>query len=146
MLNVSGTDSAMSENARASNLPAIAVIGSLNADLTTYTSRIPDGGETLHANSFKIGNGGKGGNQACACAKLSRTSKNINNESATIKMIGVVGNDAHGELLLQDLKASGVDTSRVAIRDDVETGVAVILVAETNARVAFYSVLAPTTL
>jgi ribokinase len=36
------------------------VIGSLDADLATYTSRMPDGRETLHANSFKVGSGGKG--------------------------------------------------------------------------------------
>lgn len=120
----------MAENSRASNLPIIAIIGSLNADLTTYTSRIPDGGETLHANSFKVGSGGKGGNQACACAKLSRTSNDISNGSAIIKMIGAVGNDAHGQLLLEDLQASGVDASEVTIKDDVETGVAVVLVEE----------------
>jgi ribokinase len=107
-------------------------MGSLNADLTTYTSRMPDGGETLHANSFKVGSGGKGGNQASACAKLSRTSDDVQNGSAIIKMIGGVGNDAHGQLLLQDLQASGVDTSGVALKDDVKTGVAVILVEETT--------------
>jgi ribokinase len=122
----------MSTIARAANIPVIAVIGSLNADLTTYTSRIPGGGETLHANSFKDGSGGKGGNQACACAKLSRTSDDVRNGSAIIKMIGAVGNDTHGQLLLQDLQASGVDTSEVAVKDDVETGVAVILVEETT--------------
>jgi ribokinase len=47
-------------------------------------------------------------------------------------MIGAVGDDAHGQLLLQDLQASGVDTSGVAVKDDVETGVAVILVEETT--------------
>jgi ribokinase len=62
----------MSPQLKTSTLPIIAVIGSLNADLTAYTSRIPNGGETLHATSFKVGSGGKGGNQACACAKLSR--------------------------------------------------------------------------
>jgi ribokinase len=120
----------MSTKSKASTLPVIAVIGSLNADLTTYTSRMPDGGETLHANSFKVGSGGKGGNQACACAKLSRTSDDVQNGSAIIKMIGAVGNDAHGQLLLQDLQASGVDTSGVALEDDVRTGVAIILVEE----------------
>ncbi|KUJ20804.1 ribokinase [Mollisia scopiformis] len=111
-------------------LPVIAVIGSLNADLTTYTSRIPSGGETLHANSFKVGSGGKGGNQTCACAKLSRTSKDIQNGSAIIKIFGAVGNDAHGSMILHDLQASGVDTSGVSMKDGVETGVAVILVEE----------------
>ncbi|CZR69289.1 related to ribokinase [Phialocephala subalpina] len=122
----------MSSQSIAPTLPIIAVIGSLNADLTTYTSRIPNGGETLHATSFKVGSGGKGGNQACACAKLSRKPDDLQNGSAIIKMIGAVGNDAHGSMLLQDLQSTGIDTSGVAIKNDVETGVAVILVEETS--------------
>lgn len=120
----------MSPQSKASSLPIIAVIGSLNADLTTYTSRIPNGGETLHANSFKVSSGGKGGNQACACAKLSRSPNDLQNGSAIVRMIGAVGNDAHGSMLLHDLQTSGVDTSGVAVKDDVETGVAVVLVEE----------------
>lgn len=122
----------MSARFSASPVPVIAVIGSLNADLTTYTSRIPNGGETLHANAFKVGSGGKGGNQACACAKLSRSFKDVKNGLATIKMIGAIGKDLHGQMLLGDLQATGVDTLEVAIKEDVETGVAVILVEETS--------------
>ncbi|OBT54387.1 hypothetical protein VE04_04293 [Pseudogymnoascus sp. 24MN13] len=110
----------------------ITIIGSLNADITTYTSRIPSGGETLHARSVKTGAGGKGGNQAAACAKLSRTRNNLDNGSADIRMIGVVGNDQHGQLLLNNLRASGVDTSGVTIQNEVETGVAIILVEEST--------------
>lgn len=118
----------MSTQLRTSALPIITVIGSLNADLTTYTSRIPNGGETLHANSFKVSSGGKGGNQACACAKLSRKYEDLQTGSVLVKMVGAVGNDAHGSMLLQDLQSTGIDTSGVAVKGDVETGVAVILV------------------
>ena len=110
----------------------ITVIGSLNADITNYTSRIPGGGETLHARSIKTGAGGKGGNQAAACAKLSRTRTDPDNSSADIRMIGAVGNDQHGQLLLSNLRASGVDTSGVMIQNEIETGVAVILVEEST--------------
>ncbi|KAG4428439.1 hypothetical protein IFR05_016077 [Cadophora sp. M221] len=112
-------------------LPLIHIIGSLNTDLTTYTPRIPTGGETLYATSFLTSSGGKGGNQAVACAKLSRT-RSLNNATATIRMIGAVGNDAHGHALIVDLKQSGVDTSGVSLRNDIETGVAVILVEESG--------------
>ncbi|PVH84850.1 ribokinase [Cadophora sp. DSE1049] len=110
-------------------LPLIHIIGSLNTDLTTYTPRIPSGGETLHATSFQTSSGGKGGNQAVACAKLSRT-RTLTNATATIRMIGAVGSDAHGHALLADLQSAGVETSGVVVRSDVETGVAVILVEE----------------
>lgn len=113
-------------------LPIITVIGSLNADLTTYTSRLPTGGETLYANSFRTGSGGKGGNQASACAKLSRKRDDLQNASAVIKMIGAVGNDSYGTNLLRDLQASGVETDGVLVRDEVETGVAVVIVEESS--------------
>lgn len=112
--------------------PLITVIGSLNTDITTYTSRIPSGGETLHARSIKNGAGGKGGNQAAACAKLSRTRTDLDNGSADIRIIGAVGNDQHGQLLLSNLRASGIDTSGVTIHSEIETGVAVILVEEST--------------
>jgi ribokinase len=113
-------------------LPVIAIVGSLNADLTTYTSRIPNSGETLHGNSFNIGSGGKGGNQACACAKLSRQPNDLQDGSAVIKMIGAVGKDQNGQKILKGLEATGVDTSGVAAKDDFETGIAIILVEETT--------------
>lgn len=45
-------------------------------------------------------------------------------------MVGAVGNDAHGSMLLRDLKSTGVYISGVVVKEDVETGVAVILVEE----------------
>lgn len=48
----------------------LTVIGSLNKDLITRTSRIPSAGETLIASSYETGSGGKGANQAVACARL----------------------------------------------------------------------------
>jgi ribokinase len=114
------------------SVPTITIIGSLNADLTSYTARIPNGGETLHGHSFETGSGGKGGNQASACGRLSRRHDNLKNASATIRMIGAVGDDLYGQMLLSDLQASGVDTEGVAVRKDFKTGVAVIIVEETT--------------
>lgn len=53
-------------------LPHIAVLGSLNMDLVAYVPRHPMPGETLTADAFATSPGGKGANQAVACAKLSR--------------------------------------------------------------------------
>ena len=77
----------------------ITVIGSLNTDLVTVTPRVPAGGETLTASSFSTGPGGKGANQAVACARLSRpnpaTAKAASGSDSDIqvKMIGAVGDD-----------------------------------------------------
>lgn len=111
------------------SLSLIHIIGSLNTDLTTYTPRIPLGGETLRATAFQTSSGGKGGNQAVACAKLSRT-RALTDATATIRMIGAVGSDAHGHALLAGLQSAGVETSGVIMRNDVESGVAVVLVEE----------------
>ncbi len=53
--------------------PTIVVVGSLNTDLITRTTRFPNPGETLTAGSFSTDSGGKGANQAVACARLSRS-------------------------------------------------------------------------
>ena len=117
----------------------IQIIGSLNMDLITRTPRHPSPGETLTATSFTYGPGGKGANQAVACARLSR-SKNNNQEAASasssstpnihIDMIGAVGNDFFGHYLLSELKANGVDTTRVQQTDGEKTGTAVVIVEE----------------
>ncbi|HRU42480.1 MAG TPA: PfkB family carbohydrate kinase, partial [Candidatus Diapherotrites archaeon] len=71
----------------------ITVVGSLNMDLVTYTSRMPAAGETIIGKSFRQIPGGKGANQAAAIAKL----------GAEVKMIGCVGCDGMGTALLDSL-------------------------------------------
>lgn len=120
--------------------PIITIIGSLNTDLVTTTRRIPSGGETLTASSFSTGSGGKGANQAVACARLSRPNPFKTAEasrfpktletSVTVKMIGAVGSDEFGPRLVSDLKQNGIDTSCISIVGCQTTGVAVILVEE----------------
>ncbi|KAH0544943.1 hypothetical protein GP486_008480 [Trichoglossum hirsutum] len=117
----------------------ITVIGSLNADLITRTSRIPSPGETLTSSSFSIGCGGKGANQAVACVRLSRPKKRDARLKAShddaaasilVRMEGAVGDDAFGQSLIGALEGDGIDVSGVQVRRDGGTGVAVILVVE----------------
>ncbi|KAI4232688.1 MAG: hypothetical protein LQ349_004855 [Xanthoria aureola] len=124
----------------------IQIIGSLNIDLITRTPRHPSPGETLTATSFTYGPGGKGANQAVACARLSRSKNNNQQQQASpstsssssstptinIQMIGAVGNDFFGHRLLSSLKANGVDTTRVRQMEDdgPKTGTAVVIVEE----------------
>lgn len=105
--------------------PSILVIGSLNADLISTTSRLPAAGETLHARSFHTAPGGKGANQALACARLSRA------PSHNVRMLGAVGTDSFGPMLTSTLAASGVDVSGVATVAGA-TGTAVIIVDESS--------------
>jgi ribokinase len=100
----------------------IVVVGSFNADLTTYMQRMPQPGETLHGRRFVTGPGGKGSNQAVAAARL----------GAQVTFVGRVGADSFGELALKMWSDEGIDTRHVALDPDEATGVATILVDETG--------------
>src|SRR4030095_1544170 len=95
----------------------IVVVGSLNADLTIYCDRLPKPGETVHGNGFAVNPGGKSANQAVAASKL----------GAQVSLVGAVGDDANGSMLLGSAANAGVDVTRVR-RSDAATGVAVISV------------------
>ena len=101
----------------------IAVIGSLNVDFITRTPRIPEPGETLTANSFSTGFGGKGANQAVACARLAP--KDVN-----VSMVGNVGDDIFGRDYFDGLTKEGIDVSGVRKLESQKTGVANIIVDE----------------
>ena len=110
-------------------LPSITILGSLNIDLVSYVPHHPLPGETLTATSFSTSPGGKGANQAVACAKLSRAA-DLSSVSASVCMIGAVGADLYGSVLRDSLVSYGVDISGVAVRTDGKTGIAIIIVDE----------------
>jgi ribokinase len=84
--------------------PVIAVVGSLNIDLVTYTARVPGPGETVLGDRFVMGFGGKGANQAVMAARL----------GAHVSIVGALGDDVYAEMTLENLRAQGVDATRVA--------------------------------
>lgn len=109
----------------------ITVIGSLNNDLVSITPRVPVGGETLTSSSFHTGAGGKGGNQAVAAARTSRSKGSSPADSdVQVKFVGAVGNDPFGPSLKNGLAADGINTDDIKVVDGQNTGVAVIIVEE----------------
>ena len=100
--------------------PRIAVIGSANTDLTTFTDVFPRPGETLFGKNFEMGFGGKGANQAVA-ARLC---------GADVLMVARVGRDLFGQATIDNFASFGIDTKHVQIVDDVPTGVAPIFVEQ----------------
>ena len=100
----------------------IVVVGSFNADLTTYMERMPRPGETVHGREFVTGPGGKGSNQAVAAARL----------GAQVAFIGRVGQDSFGEMALRLWQAEGIDTTYVTRDPEVATGVAPIFVDDSG--------------
>ena len=109
----------------------IEVVGSLNIDLVTTTSRVPNPGETFQASSFFTGFGGKGANQAVAAARLSgEHPKDGSAPSGNVRMVGAVGGDQFGEDALAALKREGIDSSAVRVVQEQKTGSTVIIVEE----------------
>jgi ribokinase len=99
--------------------PSIVVVGSLNADFIVHVSRFPVPGETLRGDRFAVMPGGKGGNQACAAARL----------GGSVALAGQVGKDSHGEWLRRSLEETGVDAHLVSTDEGTGTGVALITIA-----------------
>jgi ribokinase len=100
------------------NTPRIAVVGSANVDLTTFSDKFPRPGETIFGQKFDLGFGGKGANQAVA-ARLC---------GADVVMVAKVGSDLFGEATVKNFAALGIDTTHVRIVDGVSSGVAPIFV------------------
>ncbi|MGL4404068.1 MAG: ribokinase [Fusobacteriaceae bacterium] len=97
----------------------IVVLGSINMDLVTFCERAPRGGETLLGKEFRQIPGGKGANQAVAMGKL----------GADITMLGKVGTEGMGEILLNSMKKDGVETNKIE-KSSKTTGIAKIIVEE----------------
>jgi ribokinase len=98
--------------------PRIAVIGSANIDLTTFTDRFPKPGETIFGQRFDLGFGGKGANQAVA-ARLC---------GADVLMVARVGDDLFGPATIDNFKKLGIDASQVKKVEGLSSGVAPIFV------------------
>jgi ribokinase len=96
--------------------PRIAVVGSINLDLVARCERLPRAGETVTGTSLARVPGGKGANQAVACARL----------GAEVSMVGAVGRDPFAEEALAGLCEAGVALELQACEEP--TGIAVILV------------------
>jgi ribokinase len=98
--------------------PRIAVIGSANVDLTTFSDRFPKPGETIFGDKFDLGFGGKGANQAVA-ARLC---------GADVFMVARVGDDLFGPATVANFQKLGIDTTHVRQLKGVSSGVAPIFV------------------
>lgn len=96
----------------------VCVVGSLNADLVVRTERIPRPGETVEGGPLRITSGGKSANQAAAAALM----------GASVRLVGAVGDDANGAVVLDQLAQAGVRLDAVARRSGVPTGTAVVCV------------------
>lgn len=96
---------------------AIAVVGSSNIDMVTYTTDIPKSGETVIGKTFSINFGGKGANQALMASRF----------SADVYMVTGVGSDSFGSQIIDNLRREGIN-SKYLHKFAGSTGVAPIWV------------------
>jgi ribokinase len=98
--------------------PRIIVVGSIHMDFTILVNRLPKTGETVIGRSYKMSPGGKGANQAVAVARL----------NAEAYMVGRVGNDYLGSILIESMSKSGVNVDFVKKDSTTHSGLAFITV------------------
>ena len=121
----------------------VVVVGSCNLDLVSTTTHLPSPGETIRAVAYAKHAGGKGLNQAVACARM----------GARTAFIGCVGNDSAGTMLRDLLNSEGIDTSQL-VTVDAPTGRAfitvdasgentIVIVAGANAHVGKTAITVP---
>ena len=99
---------------------SIVVIGSCYIYITVTADKRPVAGETILGTGLNMSPGGKGANQAVAAAKM----------GAKVTMVGCIGQDPYGTMVLDNFKKHGIDTTYVQTKEDVPTGTAHITLAE----------------
>ncbi|MDX8451610.1 ribokinase [Mesorhizobium sp. VK9D] len=97
----------------------VVILGVFVADTAYRADRQPRMGETILGNSFKLGPGGKGSNQAVAAGKL----------GADITFLTRLGVDAFADMAKQTWKDAGVKSAIIDTPDSY-TGAAYIFVEE----------------
>lgn len=100
------------------------VFGSFVVDLTGRTPHLPAPAETVKGSSFKSGPGGKGFNQAVAAHKA----------GADITCVTKLGRDDFANVALNVMDELKMPKDYMLYSDDVETGVALILVDENTSQ------------
>jgi ribokinase len=97
--------------------PRILVLGSLNLDFVLDIERMPGAGETLTSKASALHCGGKGANQAVACARL----------GAEVAMIGRIGDDPAGTSLRDALAGENIAVDGIAVTPGCASGAAAVL-------------------
>ncbi|SFB19341.1 ribokinase [Amycolatopsis marina] len=97
------------------NSPEIVVVGQIARDLVLSVDEMPAKGGAVPVRRRQEMLGGKGANQAVACAQL----------GAGTALIGVVGDDQAGDNVLRQARSDGIDVSGVVRRQDASTGLIV---------------------
>ena len=101
--------------------PKICIVGSANIDQISYVDTIPADGETVFGDSYQMGFGGKGANQAVMAGLL----------GADVYMIACLGTDVYNKMTVDNLNNNNVNTDYIQTVNG-SSGVAPIWVDKTG--------------
>ncbi|UNK71248.1 ribokinase [Microbacterium sp. H1-D42] len=134
-----------------SSRTGVVIVGSVTADVTTFSQRLPARGETILGDEFTLLLGGKGANQAVAAGLA----------GARTSFVGCVGDDLFHDLVVDGLSGAGIDLTHLRtvpgptgiahIRVDASAQNDIVMVPLANAHLspeqvdAALATLAPTT-
>lgn len=103
-------------------LNKVTVLGSMNMDIVYRVKNKPKDGETIFGKSIEYICGGKGANQAVSAKRL----------GADVCMIGKIGPDANGKILVEALEQDGINTRFVTTDKSTNSGTAIISVSDSG--------------
>jgi len=102
--------------------PHIVVIGSFAVGVTVRLPRMPHSGETLNADLYHMGVGGKGSNVALAATRL----------GARVTLVERVGDDRFAEMAYTLYEREGIDPLYVTKTVGESTGVGLVYLTDTG--------------
>ena len=97
---------------------SITVLGSFVTQMSVYLDRQPLLGETIVANDFDMGPGGKGNNAAIAIKRL----------ETEVVLIEKLGNDVFSDMAYNIYEQENIKTKYIYQTDDVKTGVGLVYI------------------
>jgi len=97
----------------------IVVLGNINQDFVMAAERMPQPGETVLGSDLRFVPGGKAANQAVTAARL----------GAQTTLVGRVGSDVFGPVLLENLRREGINTDFIEVDEAHASGAAFIALA-----------------
>ncbi|GIU02206.1 ribokinase [Shewanella morhuae] len=101
----------------------ILIIGSANADHVMKFEYLPAAGQTLMSHEYRLEQGGKGANQAVACARLAKS-------GSFIDFICHLGQDSVGNDMRKSWIKDGINTEGISQIAGLSTGTAMIFIGD----------------
>ncbi|WP_299003544.1 ribokinase [uncultured Shewanella sp.] len=102
-------------------MTTLLILGSSNIDHVMHVKQLPTAGETCMTQDYQVHFGGKGANQAVACARLCAPSTKVH-------FISALGSDPIAKNMCAQWKKDGLNLEAITFIDNENTGSAMIFI------------------